>query len=428
MPLLSAVAAATARAFGFTSGGIIPITATGGTVLTPGNGYKYHVFTTPGTFTIVSGNDELLYAVVAGGGAGAMAGPIGPASPEQRQGGGGGGGVVSGTMPASPGPYSITVGAGGTRGPSTWTDGNPSTFGPIVATGGGRGGANASGNPNVPPVNFTNNGNPGGSGGGGGTVSTVPPAVPPALPNQVFGTGGTGNTPPTSPPQGFNGGNAVNQSAPQAILGSGGGGGAGSVGTPFSATPIPGGSWRPTGAIGGRGRSLPEFSAPIISPAIPTATYPVTPAGAGAATRRNAFIYGLTPNNYYAGGGGGRGPNYLPPFGPAGNPIGPPDANNYPPASPAAYLGGANGTGFIRRFQGGAGQGDSNNALTYLEPPTLPPDISATFLSQHGKNALANTGGGGGGTPDTDLQPVPQFPLGRGNGGSGIVMIRYLDS
>ena len=29
--------------------------ATGGTVTTPGDGYKYHLFTTPGTFTVNGG-------------------------------------------------------------------------------------------------------------------------------------------------------------------------------------------------------------------------------------------------------------------------------------------------------------------------------------------------------------------------------------
>ena len=44
-----------------------PFSATGGTILTPGNGYAYHVFISSGSFVVSSGGlAEVL--IVAGGG------------------------------------------------------------------------------------------------------------------------------------------------------------------------------------------------------------------------------------------------------------------------------------------------------------------------------------------------------------------------
>ena len=64
--------------------------ATGGTTtsegIAPGNGYRYHVFTAPGTFTLVSGADiNIEYLVVAGGGSGG----------DGHGGGGGAGGMLN---------------------------------------------------------------------------------------------------------------------------------------------------------------------------------------------------------------------------------------------------------------------------------------------------------------------------------------------
>jgi hypothetical protein len=81
--------------------------------------------------------------------------------------------------------YSITVGGGGTAGPSGMiickeVSGSNSVFSTITSAGGGRGGYG----------DGCNSGVAGGSGGGGANG----------------GTGGAGNTPPTSPPQGNSGG------------------------------------------------------------------------------------------------------------------------------------------------------------------------------------------------------------------------------
>ena len=76
----------------------------GGDEFTPGDGYKYHIFQSPGTFEL-STTTSLQYVVVGGGGGG---GPTG--------GGGGGGGVASGSGSIPSGSYSITVGSGGAAG------------------------------------------------------------------------------------------------------------------------------------------------------------------------------------------------------------------------------------------------------------------------------------------------------------------------
>ena len=120
--------------------------ATGGnqtpnTGLAPGNGYIYHTFTSPGTFTVSSGgNVEVL--VVAGGGGGG--GDVG--------GGGGAGGLAyNPSMTIGPGTYPVTVGPGGNGGPGTASPagtlgirsggaGGDSIFNGITALGGGGGG------------------------------------------------------------------------------------------------------------------------------------------------------------------------------------------------------------------------------------------------------------------------------------------------
>ena len=306
-----------------------PISATGGNQtpangLAPGNGYKYHTFSSPGTFTVSSGNDTVEYLVVAGGGGGANGG------------GGGGGGLLSNSfeMPAptrqSPFPvsgpvsYPVVIGGGGSGGlaypgATDGTQGSPSSFGPVSTTGGG----GASGGDAGPP----GHGNPGGSGGGASTETygTGP-----------FNPGGAATNYPGSTQQGFPGGGAYQYSGGN--LSAGGGGGAGAAGQDGSP---PGASPRKAGD-GGVGLQFPAFTGPLI--------------GAPA----------LNPlSGYFAGGGGGGG---------WGNP------------------GGSGGLG--------GGVAGSGSGIT--------PDASQ-----------ANTGGGGGGSG------YPSWVPG-GNGGSGIVIIRYL--
>lgn len=101
--------------FGRRRGGAASFSASGGnvTALAPGNGYKYHTFTSPGTFTI-SGSPGVIEVFAVGGG-GDGGGSFGT-----NNGAGGGGGVVYTTnVSAVVGQYTITVG----------TPGSPTTTG-----------------------------------------------------------------------------------------------------------------------------------------------------------------------------------------------------------------------------------------------------------------------------------------------------------
>lgn len=170
---------------------ISSFSATGGTI-TQSGGYKIHTFTSNGTFT-VTGNGTVDALVVAGGGGGAAGG------------GGGGGYQYQSSFAVTEQAYSITVGAGGTKGDGyagsvVPTAGSNSVFSTITATGGGKGGTNF--------ADVITNGGNGGSGGGG------------AYSGAGATTGGTGS-------QGNNGGTNGSQGAP---FPAGGGGGAGAVG------------------------------------------------------------------------------------------------------------------------------------------------------------------------------------------------------
>jgi hypothetical protein len=126
-----------------------PVSATGGTVTTS-SGFKYHTFTSGGTFTVNSGTAPIDYLVVAGGGGGGDGNPQG--------GGGGAGEVISGTAPISVATHSITIGAGGAKGGSDAAgyNGYDTSLGSFAtARGGGRG------------AGYNGYANTGGSGGGG---------------------------------------------------------------------------------------------------------------------------------------------------------------------------------------------------------------------------------------------------------------------
>ena len=168
------------------------ITATGGTAFQPGNGYKYHFFTSSGSLVVsaVTGPGAIDYLIVGGGGAGGT-------YPSGNSGGGGGaGGFVTDSSTLSAQTYPVTIGEG--------------TFNSITAYGGG-GGSPSYGSP----------GNPGASGGGGGgngpTTGGQANKIQP----------GGGSIPAPLQPQGNNGGTGgpANNSGR-----SGGGGGAGAAG------------------------------------------------------------------------------------------------------------------------------------------------------------------------------------------------------
>ena len=251
--------------------------ATGGIITQPGNGYRYHFFTSPGTLIVETSSTYDISIIAGGGGGGGQSG-----------GGGGGGGIVTkmsqNLMVAT---YVVTVGNGGidsplngrgSTGDASSVSGsglNPSPS--FVAAGGGYGGGASGPQP----------GGDGGS-GGGGRQSTPPGAIEP---------GGAGNVPPQSPPQG-------NPGAPGNSSGGGGGGGAGGS----------------TGSgSGGAGRGLFPTDPTTFDDGIPSdygepnGSYQVF-AGGGAGTRGGSGGVGgggdiNTAGQANTGGGGGGGPN-----------------------------------------------------------------------------------------------------------------------
>jgi len=163
---------------------------TGGTITTSGN-YRYHTFTSNGTFvnTIVQDVEYLMVAGGGGGGKGQVSG--------EGAGAGGAGGLLQGTssnLAASS--FSVVVGAGGAGDTSFGGyggDGGDSTFNSLTAVGGGAGSS------------YDQDGRAGGSGGGASDNSKTGGA----------GTSGQGNS---------GGSTGSNSNA------GGGGGGAGAAG------------------------------------------------------------------------------------------------------------------------------------------------------------------------------------------------------
>lgn len=225
--------------------------ATGGNVngLAPGNGYIYHTFTSPGTFTVSSGSKTAEILLVGGGGGG------GPSSDSNGGGGGAGGLVYWNSIPLSAGAYSVTIGPGGAGGTN---NGTPTVFGPatpihLIALGGGYAGGG--------PRYGMWAGSPGGSGGGGGGFQGDPAAgngiqtTDPTIPanSRTYGFGNPG---------GSLGSNVAD-----------GGGGAGEAGNTDG------------GGAGGDGRQYPGFTGSLIG------------------------VPALTPlNGFFAGGGGANSP------------------------------------------------------------------------------------------------------------------------
>jgi len=278
------------------------ITATGGTVTCCGD-YKIHTFTSPGTFTVTcagndAGSNTVSYMVVAGGGG----------AGRDRGGGAGAGGFREGKassdcytasplnapagLPVTATGYPITIGAGGSGGPTSpptgcggrGTNGSDSVFSTITATGGGTSG------PGDAPTT-ARHGAPGGSGGGGGAG------------NDAGGNPGSGNTPPVSPPQGNNGGGSGGAGTESNRLGGGGGGAtaAGALGVPGgngdggagATTSISGSSTTYAGGGGG---------------GIPTGTAGSGGSGGGG-NGSNSSATGSAGTSNTGGGGGGGGNN-----------------------------------------------------------------------------------------------------------------------
>ena len=233
---------------------------TGGTITTVA-GRRIHTFTSVGTTSItflVPVTAQIL--VVAGGGGGGGCGT------NNQTGGGGGAGELyynaSYSIPA--GTYTVTVGAGGTRGVGsgstggTPTNGGDSIFGTIDCNGGGRGGAFGGG---------LDNGGSGGSGGGSSRGGSGGASVKTAA--------GSGNS----------GGNSGGSLA-SGTAGGGGGGGAGGTGAAAGPT-------NDTSAAGGAGLSNSISGAAV--------TY----AAGGSGGSRNGTADGAAGTNNRGNGGQG---------------------------------------------------------------------------------------------------------------------------
>jgi len=327
------------------------ITATGGSKIpsaTSGNGYVYHLFTSPGDSLIVSsGTANIEYLVVGGGGGGGTqhsgaGGAGGLRTNDPNSGPGGPSPVREPNYPIIPGSYPVVVGpagAGASPGPnggcprggngsySSFNDTNVNSLGTIRSEGGGGGGS----------WDTNKQGAVGGSGGGSSgaysnTNATVTgnrvagsPSSP--VPNQGYPSGAT------APGDGAHAGS--------------GGGGAGGAGGNASGTD----HLNCIAGPGGPGKACPAFPGPLFS-SMPA-----------------PWQSAVGPTGLYAGGGG---------------------AGQY---SSAPSLG---------RGVGGPGGGGDG---AYTNGP-------------NGSAAISNTGGGGGGGN--------QYPVFGGNGGTGIVIIRYL--
>lgn len=312
--------------------------ASGGNVngLAPGNGYKYHTFTSSGAFTLAGASGKTFeMLIVAGGGAG---GSRDAPSGSDGGGGGGAGGLVH--VPGAPlndGTYAVTIGNGGTGVAITPTGPTPSgaqggltsfvLSGPsqhITATGGGGAGSGPNGGPMGP------NGNGGSGGGGGGGGGSSP---------SYFGSAVVSSSTLLSAPQwngyGTNGGSGD----PASPHSGSGGGGAGSPGTNARNQPGSG--------PGGNGKQYPAFTGPLIG------------------------VPALNPlSGYYAGGGSGGsgGPGVNSGAGPApGGGGASPGSNNNSSLTGSAGVtnsgaGGGGGTGRANSSDGGpSGTGQGGN-------------------------------------------------------------------
>ena len=249
-------------------------------------------------------------------------------------------------------------------------------------------------------------GSNGGGGGAGGFREVKSPLTPytaspldgyPSAPNRVtvtatsfpitVGGGGAGGGPGAN----IVGTNGVNSTFSTVTSAGGGGGGKGNTPMVGTAGGSGGGAGRDgSGAAGGAGN-----------------TPPVSPA--------QGFAGGASQASSYGGGAGGGGATAVGADGTGGNPSnevggnGGAGATTSITASPATRAGGGGGGVAVSSTGGTRGTGGSGGGGTGGGTPS----------AHNATNAVANEGGGGGGGSDT----TPTYQA--GNGGSGLVVIRY---
>ena len=398
------------------AGGEAPFGATGGDQngITPGNGYKYHTYYTtgPANFVVDSGTRECYVMVLGGGGSG------GDSGGGESGGGGAGGMCYHNAFELEPGTYPIVVGDGGpeSRSPSTWQfmlPGEDSTFAGSV-----KGSA------------FTMTGRRGC--GGFGPNSNLDPQAGPTG-KRTYGCGPGNLSPTPGPPTGwwsaiagqptyaqpgvpagysnfgFPGGrnDSAGYGSPSPSSGGGGGGGCGSAGggnysckTRVNTT-TQGRSAEIDSNLGGIGWAAPEvLEYPhVFGPQSPT----VNP-------------YSPTQNHYGAGGCGNLGARNtellsMCQFGGYGQPGGPAAGGSW--GLPGSRRPGASSP--IGPY-GGGGYG------MYPQMPWAQADPFSFPVSQrNGADRLGSGGSAGEGSPTAT--PTTQA----GQGGSGLVVIAYLD-
>lgn len=197
------------------------IQATGGATSTPGDGFKYHFFPSPGTFTVTSGEGDIRLLLIGGGGGGGT---------EQGCGGGAAAVIYRTAVPVTTQSYPISIGNGGAAGPpgglNPGSNGTDSTGFGFTSDAGGSGGSRW---------------HRGGSGGSAGGGTAYPP-----------GGGGvtTGANPhpgavdAESPPAGWGHPGGFTQESPQNNRAGGGGAGAAGANGVSSGT---------AGGVGGTG-------------------------------------------------------------------------------------------------------------------------------------------------------------------------------
>lgn len=243
-----------------------------GGVITNVGGYTIHTFNVTGNFTFnVTANKNIELLIVGGGGAG------GHSATGNAGGGGAGGLVYNVSYPVVVGSYNVSVGSGGIYiANSRGGNGTNSSFGTIIAVGGGGGGT------------LGTSGNPGGSGGGSGQQGLI---------------GGTGIA-----GQGFNGGNnlsngfggagggGANQSGRNTSINNFGEGGFGGNGTNYS---ISGVSICYAGGGGGSTHSSNTTSTGSLGGC----------GGGGKGSAVTQGVLGANGTNGLGGGGGGNGEN-----------------------------------------------------------------------------------------------------------------------
>ena len=308
----------TGNKFGFGRGAAAaaptPFSATGGNQngITPGNGYTYHTFTSPGTLICAGDENKLCELFLVGAGGRGM----------DSAGGGGGGVVLDPTFNLKGGStYTVTVGSA----PSDWGPGGRNTTfvtgdAHIKALGGGQ----AKDSPGSCTTNPT--GEPGGGWAGGSGSGTLHNGNIPGQWPQTLGTCAPGQQPTQPQPGGSPniagyGNPGGTTSGPGRMAGSGGGGAGGAGGN----NPDPGTAG---GAVGGAGKQFPNFPGPVIGvPALGPLSgyyggggggndnYPdPQPARAGGSGGGGDGCYGgdctTTGGVTNSGGGGGAGPGY----------------------------------------------------------------------------------------------------------------------